>query len=279
MDVGSFVQENKRWLLGCAAGLAVFFVARSIIGSIYDPMSDRRAARGVVQSAQTSEVFDRAGLAAAIAEQDELAAARKKLEAELGFVRSDAFAFEGKGLSPDEFLGKVGRERKLAILKGASERDVQVDPNRDLTWAQSANGLEEIRSALFGLELLDEACLRLFAAHDATRAVDPQAQGLVALRVGVEPRKTARRAPVRGQKPGQVDVRDFLEQERVLFEFRSDEPTAMRFLESLRQQGRTLTLEAGLKMTHSGRRSDPVVVAGSVVGIAFKQANENKESN
>lgn len=279
MDVGSFVQENKRWLLGCAAGLAVFFVARSILGSIYDPVADRRAARNVVQNAQTSEVFDRAGLAAAIAEQDELAAARKKLEAELGFARSDAFAFEGKGLSPDEFLGKVGRERKLAILKAASERDVQVDPNRDLTWAQSANGLEEIRSALFGLELIDEACSRLFAAHDATRALDPQAQGLFAFKIGVEPRKTSRRVPMRGQKPGQVDVRDFLEQERVLFEIRCDEPTAMRFLESLRKQGRTLTLEAGLKMTHSGRRSDPVVVAGSVVGIAFKQASENKESN
>ncbi len=279
MDVGAFVQENKRWLLGCAAGLAVFFVARSIIGSIYDPMVDRRAARGVVQSAQTSEVFDRKGLAAAIAEQDELAAARKQLESELGFTRSEAFTLDGKGLSPDEFLGKVGRERKLAILKAASERDVQVDPNRDLTWTHSANGLEEIHSALLGLELLDEACLRLFAAHDATRAADAQAQGLVALRIGVEPRKSSRRAPMRGQKPGQVDVREFLEQERVLFEFRSDEPTAMRFLESLRKPGRTLTLEAGLKLTHSGRRSDPVIVTGSVVGIAFKPANENKESN
>lgn len=279
MDVGSFVQENKRWLLGCAAGLAIFFVTRSIVGSIYDPMVDRKAARSIVQNAQSTEVFDRAGLAAALLEQDELAAARKKLQVELGFNRGDEFSFEGQGLSPDEFLGKVGRERKLAILKSANERDVQVDPNRDLAWAQSGNGLEEIRSALFGLELLDEACSRLFAAHDATRAADPLAQGLVAMRITVEPRKTARRAPVRSQKPGEVDVRDFLEQERVLFEFRSDEPTAIRFLESLRSPGRTLTLEPGLKMTHSGRRSDPVVVAGSVVGIAFKQAEQKKESN
>jgi hypothetical protein len=277
MDVGSFVQENKRWLLGCATGLVVFFVARSIVGSIYDPGPDRRAARGVVQNAQTSEVYDRSGLAAAIAEQDELQKARAGLESEIGFRRGAEFSFEGKGLSPDEFLGKVGRERKLAILKAASERDVQVDPNRDLTWPQAPNGLDEIRAALFGLELIDETCSRLFAAHDAVKAKDNQAQGLTALKVGVEARRSARRAPVRGQKPGQVDVREFLEQERVLFEFRSDEATAMQFLESLRRKDRTLTLEPGFKMTHTGRRADPVVVSGSVVGIAFKE--ETKESN
>jgi hypothetical protein len=277
MDVGSFVQENKRWLLGCATGLVVFFIARSIVGSVYDPMPERRAARGVVQNAQTTEVYDRSGLAAAIAEQDALAASRKSLETEIGFAKSADFTFEGKGLSADEFLGKVGRERKLAILKAASERDVQVDQNRDLTWPPAPNGLEEIRSALFGIELIDETCTRLFAAHDAVKTVDPQAQGLVGLRIGVETRRAARRAPVRGQKPGQVDVREFLEQERVLFEFRSDEATAMQFLESLRKPGRTLTLEPGLKMTHTGRRADPVVTTGSLVGIAFKQ--ETKESN
>jgi betaine-aldehyde dehydrogenase len=57
----------------------------------------------------------------------------------------------------------------------------------------------------------------------------------------------------------------------------SDEATAMQFLESLRKPGRTLTLEPGLKMTHTGRRADPVVTTGSLVGIAFKQ--ETKESN
>ena len=37
MDVGAFVQENKRWLLGCAIGGLVFFIARGVISSIYDP--------------------------------------------------------------------------------------------------------------------------------------------------------------------------------------------------------------------------------------------------
>ena len=75
MDVGSFVQENKRWLLGCAIGLAAFLIARSIVGAIYDPGPNRRDARGVAKQAQSVEVYDRAALAAAIEEQDRLAAA------------------------------------------------------------------------------------------------------------------------------------------------------------------------------------------------------------
>lgn len=279
MDVGSFVQENKRWLLGCAIGLAVFFVARGVIGSIYDPSLDRRAVRATQQSATQTEVYDASGRTAAIEEQDRLKQVRADLEREIGFKRSDAFSFEGKGLSPDEFLGKVGRERRLAILKAAGERDVQVDPARDLTFPAAPNGVEEIRAALFGIELLDETCARLFAAHDAVRAEDSQAQGLVSMRVGVEARRSARRPAARSTKPGQVAVSDFLEQERVLFEVKCDEPTAMRFLESLRQPatGRTLTLEPGLKMTHTGRRADPVTVAGSLVGIAFKAPSKEQD--
>lgn len=277
MDVGAFVQENKRWLLGCAIGLTTFFIARSIVAAIYDPSPDRRAARGVTQSAQSTEIYDRAALASAIEEQDRLLAARATLSKEIGYVRDAAFSFEGKGLGADEFLGKVGRERKLAILKAASERDVQIDPNRDLTWPPAPNGLDEIRAALFGIELVDQTCARLFAAHDAVRQSDSSAQGLVAMRIGVETRRTSRRPAMRPGKQNQVDVREFFDQERVLFEFKSDEATALAFLESLRQPGRTLTLEPGLKMAHTGRRADPVTTSGSLVGIAFKE--ETKESN
>ena len=125
--------------------------------------------------------------------------------------------------------------------------------------------------------LVDQICTRLFAAHDAVRTADPQAQGLVGMRIGVEARRTARRPTLRSGKQNQVDVREFFDQERVLFEFKSDEATALAFLESLRQPGRTLTLEAGLKMAHTGRRADPVTTSGSLVGVAFKEAT--KESN
>jgi len=97
------------------------------------------------------------------------------------------------------------------------------------------------------------------------------------MRVGVESRRTQRRSPRRPGRPGgrdTVDVSDFLDQQRVQFEFKSDEATAATFLRSLRQPGKTLTLEAGLKITHSGRRGDPLLVKGSLVGIAFKKEQQ-----
>ena len=56
--------------------------------------------------------------------------------------------------------------------------------------------------ALFGLELIDETCSRLFAAHDAVKTKDNQAQGLTALKVGVETRRSARpaRSPPASQR-------------------------------------------------------------------------------
>lgn len=264
MDVGSFVQENKRWLLGCAIGAAVFFIARGVIGSIYNPDIARAEAR---KNAQVGTVYGNDALTAAIAEQDELQKAEQLLRAELTYVQDPAFQIEGKSLSPDEYLGKIGRERKIELLRAANERDVQV-ADKDLSWPPAPQGQDEIRGVLFGIEIVDDVCRRLFAAHDAVRAADGQAMGLVSLSARVEPRRQQRVAsrPAKGQ----VDVREFLDSERVTFEFKADEAVAIAFLESLRKKDKALTLEAPLKMTQSGRRGDPVAVSGSVLGITFK---------
>jgi len=272
MDIGSFVQENRRWLLGCALTLVVFFIARGVIGSIYDPTGDRMRARSIVNGVRAEETYDSDALAAATKEQQELVAARQLLEAELAYVPDAAFRFEGKGLSPDEFLGKVGRERKLAIRRAASERDVEV-ADGDLSWPPAPQGVDEIRAVLFGIELVDATCSRLFEAHDSVRQQDPRAEGLLSMRVGVEQRRASRRTPRMPGRPGQApdfDPGDHFDQQRVSFEFRCDEATAATFLSSLRRPGKTLTLEAGLNVTQSGRRGDPLQVKGSLIGIAFK---------
>ncbi len=268
MDVGSFVQENKRWLLGCAIGLVVFFVARAIIGSIYDPDLLRRVAQ---KNAQVGQVYDRAALQAAIDEQEQLQKQRALLQGQLAYVQDAAFQLEGKSMRPDEYLGKVGRERKIEILRGANERDVQV-ADKDLSWPPAPQGQDEIRSVLFGIEIVDDLCKRLFAAHDAVRKLDAQAMGLVSLGARVEAQRQQRTA-LRPVKAGEVNVREFLDQQRVTFEFRSDEAVMTSFLESLRRPDKTLALDLPLKVTHSGRRGDPVVVSSSVVGITFKGGN------
>jgi hypothetical protein len=265
MDVGAFVQENKRWLLGCAIGTVVFFVAKAVIGSVYDPDVPRRSAQ---KSAQVGQVYDRTALQAATTEQAELQAARRQLQQELTYVQDAAYQLEGKAMTPDEYLGKIGRDRKREILRAANEREVLV-ADKDLQWPPAPQGVDEIRAVLFGIELVEALSQRLFAAHDQARRADPQATGLVAFGCKVEPRRQQRTAQ-RPNKAGEVDVREFLEQQRVTFDFKSDEATAQAFLESLRQPGKTLVLDVPLKMTRTERRNDPVAVTGAVVGIAFK---------
>jgi len=268
MDIGSFLQENKRWLLGCALGGVVFVVARVVIGSIYDPRPLQQQAGSNVSAAQKpdSAVYDQKAQQDLRAEGEALAAERDRLVPELSFQRDPAWQIENKGMSPDEYLGKVGRELKLRIQRAASERHVDA-PDKDLAWTSPA-GVDEIRNVLFGLELVDVASRRLFAAHDAVCLRDPEAPGLASIRFTVDEGRN--KSSGRHLKPGEVDVRDLVDQQRIAIEFRSDAATAFAFLESCREPGRTLGIEPPLLITQPTRRGEPLTVKGNLIGIAFK---------
>lgn len=275
MDVGPFVQENKRWLLGCALGLVVFLIARAVIAAIYDPAPIRGQAAAIVRGALQTPVHDAATQQAVRAETEALQAERQRLLAELAFVPDPIYQLGGHGMSADEYLGKLGRELRLRITRAASERDVELQ-DKDLGWP-SPTSPDEIRGVLFALELLDVASQRLFAAHDAVRQIDPLAPGLVSLQLRIEERRRGR--PAGGRPPGrtaETEIKDLLTQESVAFEFQSDVPTALAFLESLRQPGRTLTLEPGLTMSRPARRGDPLKVKGVLSGLAVKPESAEK---
>jgi hypothetical protein len=268
MDIGAFVQENKRWLVGAALGGVVFLVASGVIASIYDADGVRIASRNLLRSAGTTPLYDGAALTAAREEGDLLQAEKQRLQAELAFVPTTKYQLDGKGAA-DEYLFQVGRALKQSILNAANERDVQV-VDKDVAW-DLPSGVDEIRGVLFGLELLDELSQRLFAAHDAVRKGDPEALALRALTsLKVEPRR-GQRGLSRAGRPGDVDLRDLLVQERVSFQFQADESTCARFLEACRKPGRTLVIEAW-QMQQPPRRGEPCSVKGTVQGIAFKEA-------
>lgn len=268
MDVGAFVQENKRWLLGCALGLVVFFVARSVIASVHDPQSIRMQAVNTARQLP-ERVYDDEARRAAAQEQDQLRAERQRLQRELGFVQSAAYLLENQSMTPDVYLSTIGRQLRLSIQQAASEREVEIlDGERGLSWPNDLNP-DVIRRILFGLELLDTAAQRLFAAHDAVRAQDPQAMGLVGMKLWLDPRA---RPPRRGGREAEADLEDLFARETVHFEFHADAATAMRFLESLCQPGRALLLEGKLVMKQGQQRAGaPLTVQGVAAGIAFRE--------
>jgi hypothetical protein len=261
MDVGAFVQENKRWLLGCAIGGVVWLVASTVVNSIYTWTNPNAKALG----APTGDVFDQASLTAAREESEKLAAERQRLQQALAFVPTPKYQLANNG-KPDEYLLLTGRNLRETILAGANRRDVQLQETA-ISW-DTPTTIDDIRGTLFALELLDEVQQRLFAAHDAARAAAEDAMGLrQVLALKIERRA---RAPARVRQ-GEVDPRDFFTQEQVAFQFQADEPTIHAFCESLRKPGRNLVLDAW-QVSKPARPGEACSVKGSVLGIAFKEA-------
>ncbi|MCA8952781.1 MAG: hypothetical protein KDE27_24940 [Planctomycetes bacterium] len=266
MDIGAFVQENRRWLIGCAVGGLAFLIAFPVIDSIYDPTAPMRGITALASRAPR-EVYARGDRDALEEEQQKLVAERDRLQAMLAFERRSAFELPA-GADAGSFLFQAGRKLKQNLLVAANERNIAVN-EKEIAWAVPP-GVEEIKRVLFGLELLDEAQRRLFAAHDAARGDDPDAVGLRSiLQLRAEPQKNARQS-FRGARKGAVDLADYFEQERLAFKFEADAATLTAFFEKCREPGRTLVVER-VQMQQPGRVGDPVVVSGTLTGIAFKQ--------
>lgn len=266
MDAGAFVQENKRWLLGCAIGGIAWLIGVAILNSIYSPAAPSAAKLG----APTGEVFDQAALQSAKDENEKLLAERQRLQRELGFVASEKFLLAGKGRA-DDYLFQVGRELKQSVLTSAQARDVQVADN-NIQW-EVPTGVDDIRSTLFGLEVLDELQRRLFAAHDATRSKSEDALGLRAiLSLKLDSRRSQRNQF--RVKSGEVDPRDYLTQEQVSFQFQADEPTWVAFLESCRKPGRTLVVDTW-QVLKPIRPGEACTIKGTLQGIAWREEAKN----
>lgn len=264
MDVGAFVQENKRWLLGVAVGGICWWIGSSIVASVYSPR---------VPSARTlgapAEAYNAAALAAARQEHEQLVAERERLRNALLFQPGDRFVLDGKGRA-DEYQFQVGRELRQAITMAANRRDVQIADSA-IAW-DVPTAYDEIRAVLFGLELIDEVQQRLFAAHDRTRAQTEDAPGLRSIQsLRLESRRSQRQQP--RPRAGEIDLRDFLQQEQVAFAFQADEPTLLAFLESCRRPGRTLVVESW-QVTKPAKPGEPCAVKGTVLGIAWKADGE-----
>lgn len=265
MDAGAFVQENKRWLIGCGIGALAWLIAGMVIDTVWNPVDAAKSPRQL--GAPTTDVFDQAALQAAQQEGEQLAAALQQLRAANAFVQSDKYLLAGKG-KPDEYQYQVGRALKQAIAAAADERDVQVNES-GITW-DVRTAVDDIKNVLFGLELLDEVQQRLFAAHDAVRKADEEAPGLRAiLNLKVESRRGPR-GPSRTLRPGEVDPRDAFVQEQVSFQFQASEAVALGFLESCLKPNRTLVVD-GWQLLKPQRTGDPCTVKGTAFGIAFKE--------
>lgn len=271
MDIGTFVQEHKRWLIGILIGLVVYWIAGAVIASIHDVDAAGAVQVGLRRSSQGAEVYDRDALQRAQEEAELLAQEKARLTAELLFLQQPKYQLAGHG-DANQYLFAVGRELKQKMLEGADARDIQLG-DKDIAWPVPT-GVDEVRGVLFGLELLNEVTDRLFAAHDACAATAEAGRGLRAITMLKLEERRAQRSGVMRRK-GEVDLADLLTQERVMFQFAGEEAVFARFLEACRQPGRTLAVESW-QLQQGQRSGDPCTVKGTLLGIANKpQAESN----
>ncbi|MBL8739057.1 MAG: hypothetical protein JNL12_21710 [Planctomycetes bacterium] len=76
---------------------------------------------------------------------------------------------------------------------------------------------------------------------------------------------------MRPVRPGEIDLRQRMQQEQVSFAVQADEATLLRWLESFRQQGATLVVDSW-QIQQPTRRGEPCTAKGTVLGIQWKEA-------
>jgi hypothetical protein len=261
MDAGAFIQENKQWLIGCAIGGIVWMIGSSVIGSLY-PDTFKNPKIGI------PEAYDRNALDIARTANEQLNEELNRLKTELAFVVAREYS-EWTGPA-DQHLFVSGRNLKQAIVDAASDRDCLVE-DKSLVW-EPVTGIDLIKKALFGLDVVDQIQQRLFAAHDQTKQYDEDAMGLVVID-SIKLESVRMNSRGRGRRRGGLNIGDLLNEQRVTMQFQADEPTVAAFLESFRLANRTLVVDKWM-VAKPPRPGEPCTVKATLSGITFVSEEE-----
>lgn len=261
MDFHEIWQENKRWILGCVAGLLLFWIGRSVIDSIYDTKTVDDSIRSS-NSKISAPQYRKKQLAAATADSEKLERAYQVVEQAMALKVPERFDLEGKG-DPDLYWVQQKSQVRDALLNLAAEANVDLGEGA-FQWPAPVQR-EEIRIALVGLHVLDEAVRRLIQAHQDLLRKQPDALGLREIaQLKIESPKSRSFARASEFQPD-----DHVDPYTVSFTARVDYRTVHDFLERCRVPGRPIGLED--PSLEQGRRSgEPLTFKGRFVGCVVK---------
>lgn len=273
MDLNDIWTQNKRWLLGVLAGAILFWIATSIVGSIYDGDAAERKVTQVANALRQQDYFDAKARKLARDSGEALAAAQERLRAELTFEPDEPFVLAGKG-DPDLHFDRVQREVRTSLVDKAQQFSVELAPSA-LRWTAPV-GLEEIERTLIGLNVLETAVDRLLDAGEEIRSSSAfGALGLQQIEKFEVTSKSKGRAT--GYRRGRdrresdaVDAAERVDEYEVAFKFRADAPTVQLFLERCRAEQPVVLLQDGFKLKAGRNRGDPLTVTGRLVGLIVR---------
>lgn len=268
MQVEEIWQENKRWILGVAGGLVLFFILLKLVGSLFDSAGAQRRVTLRVRNVNREEFYDSEDLKQTRRDAQELELELQRVQAAVAFVPDEEFLAEGKA-DLDSHYDLVSRRVRGDLLDRAMEYSVDID-GAALRWATPV-GREEIGYTLVALELLEQAALRLLAAGEVVKSRDPEARGLVAVNY-LRIEAAAKRRPARGGRgSGRASAGPARTTEyRLAFDFRADEATTSLFLEKCRSEQPVICLSNTDFTIRSGRNpGDPLAVRGQLLAVTI----------
>jgi hypothetical protein len=268
MDLNDFWQENKRWVLGCVAGLLVFLIARMIVDGRFN--APARAAvgktRGIYSSVAKGEKYLEKHEAAARAERDRLDATLQVLRAAMHYELPKRFDLAGKG-DAELYRATVFSEVRTAAVERAAAANVEF-PEDGLSWSPQTER-DAIQRELIGISLVDHVVAQLIAAHKAVLEADFEALGvrsIVSFKMDSRPRKSR---VVRSNRDEGVRAADLVSEVAVGFVFEADFRTTELFLENCRAAEPKVTF-GRLKITRGKRSGEPLRVDGEVRALSVK---------
>lgn len=266
MDLHDIWQQHKRWILGVAAGLALFWIGNVLIGTFFDSRGAETRVRAIVAGINGEALYEADARKAAQEERDRLAAQEARLRAAEEFRPSEDYVLAGKG-DPDTWFDEVSRRVRGALLDRAQELGVELT-DKGLRWTPPV-GRAEIASTLVGLCVLEQGVLRLLAAGDAVRAQDPDALGVPSIDSFTIEKLSPSSSRVRKSKD-RVDVTDRIDEYVVAFTFRADIATVQQFLDRLRAQPPVIGLAPDLSIQAGRQPGDPLLVKGRLSAITIR---------
>ena len=270
MDLHDLWQENKRWILGVAIGLLVFWVGTMVVDSMWNTSKIRRdnevEARKLSDGPNGNGFYAKAAYDAAKQEGEALAQQLAQTEAALRFVPAPEYELDGKGEAHAYFDRQV-RAVRARVLQTADELGVEIN-EKALSWTTPV-GPEETRAALIGLNLLDVALGRVFAAHREVTAGRSGASGVLAIdSFKIETTRAATGAARAARRTAAAE--DPVEEHKVSFVFRADAITTYRLLELFRSETPPIALAPELKIEPGRNPRDPMRVTGRLLALTLR---------
>lgn len=187
MDLEGYWQENKRFLLSVAGGVALFvagtFAIEGLAGS--ELAAQRRASTSTADKLRTEPLYGTADLAAAQAENEALTRAVAELTAAVDFVPREAFRYDPqKGPASNQYFATVSSTRE-DLLGRAGRANLKVPEDLGLP-ALSPTSEAEIERWLEALDLVDRAVrLAIAAGCERIDKVEIKLDPLLSSRQGV----------------------------------------------------------------------------------------------